>query len=117
MNISLGKFLWPGFGENIRVLEWIFARTDEEADPNNNQKSKVARKTPIGFMPAEGCIDTKGLDISADDLSELFRLDKQFLLTECEQIKAYFDENVNESMPDEIYEEIEALQKRVSAMP
>jgi len=108
-----GKFLWPGFGENIRVLEWIFARTDE----NNNQSEKIARKTPIGLMPAEGCIDTTGLtDVSKADLDELFRLDKQFWLNEANQIKAYFDENVADSTPDEIYEQIEALQQRVAAM-
>lgn len=107
-----GKFLWPGFGENIRVLEWIFARTDE----NNNDTAKIARKTPIGFMPAEGCIDTSGLDINKTDVDELFQLDKQFWLDETNQIKHYFDENVADSTPDEIFEQIEALQKRVAEM-
>ncbi len=48
-----GKFLWPGFGENSRVLEWVFRRCDGEAE---------AVETPIGLLPAEGAIDTEGLD-------------------------------------------------------
>jgi phosphoenolpyruvate carboxykinase (GTP) len=105
-----GKFLWPGFGENIRVLEWIFNRTDE----NNNES--IARKTPIGFMPTDKCIDVEGLDVSKQDLDELFHLDKQFWSDEAAKIKDYFDENVNDSTPDEIYNQIEALQQRISAM-
>ena len=51
-----GKFLWPGFGENSRVLEWIFRRCDGEAD---------AVETPIGLVPAPGALDTEGLDLAA----------------------------------------------------
>ena len=51
-----GKFLWPGFGENSRVLEWVFRRCEGAAD---------AVETPIGLLPAEGAIDTEGLNISA----------------------------------------------------
>ena len=57
-----GKFLWPGFGENSRVLEWVFRRCDGEGE---------AVETPIGLLPAEGEINTEGLDISAEAMEEL----------------------------------------------
>ncbi len=52
-----GKFIWPGFGENSRVLEWVFRRCDGEGE---------TVESPIGLLPAEGEIDTEGLDISDD---------------------------------------------------
>lgn len=67
-------------------------------------------------MPAEGCIDTSNLNISPDDLKELFRLDKKFWLNEAGEIKKYFDENVNDSTPDEVYDQIDGLLNRVSDM-
>ena len=60
-----GQFLWPGFGENSRVLAWIFRRCDEEAE---------AVETPIGRVPAAGAIDTEGLDMSASDLESLLEV-------------------------------------------
>ncbi len=59
---SEGRFLWPGFGENSRVLEWIFRRCDDEAG---------AVETPIGLLPAEGSINVEGLDVSAEAMREL----------------------------------------------
>ena len=61
-----GQFLWPGFGENSRVLAWIFRRCDDEAE---------AVETPIGRVPAAGAIDTEGLDMSAEDLASLLEVD------------------------------------------
>ena len=49
-----GRFLWPGFGENSRVLAWVFRRCDDEAE---------AVETPIGRLPAEGSLETEGLDV------------------------------------------------------
>ncbi len=65
-----GKFLWPGFGENSRVLKWIFDRCDE-------QNGKLAVKTPIGYVPKEGVLDTAGLDVSPQTMKELFKLDPE----------------------------------------
>ena len=59
-----GQFLWPGFGENSRVLAWIFRRCDDEAE---------AVETPIGLVPAAGAIDTEGLDMSARTSSRCWR--------------------------------------------
>jgi phosphoenolpyruvate carboxykinase (GTP) len=58
-----GKFLWPGFGDNIRVLKWIIEQTDES--------TASSRASPIGFLPQDGALDTSSLDISSDALSQL----------------------------------------------
>ena len=57
-----GRFLWPGFGENSRVLAWVFERCDDQAG---------AQETPIGLVPAEGALDTAGLDVTQDDMAKL----------------------------------------------
>jgi len=107
-NNGEGSFIWPGFGENIRVLEWIFKRVDE---PSNSHK--LAIKTPIGYMPTADSFDLDGLNINQETFTELFKLDKQFLLDEVNEIKNYFDENVNESAPNEIYKQLNDYEKRI----
>jgi len=62
-----GRFLWPGFGENSRVLKWICERTDNM----DNMK-----ETAIGFVPKEGALDLKGLNIADEDMGKLFRIEK-----------------------------------------
>jgi phosphoenolpyruvate carboxykinase (GTP) len=109
-NDGQGNFLWPGFGENIRVLEWVFKRTEDEDD------STIAKSSPIGYVPTDSAIDLNGLDIGQEQFEELFKLDKQFLLDEINQIQSYFDENVNESTPAEIYSQIENFRQRVLVM-
>jgi len=100
-----GSFLWPGFGENIRVLEWIFGRVEHN--------DEIAVKTPIGYVPKENSFDLNGLDIKPEEFKELFRLDKQFLLDEVDEIKHYFDENVTDSTPPEVYKQIEQFRQRI----
>jgi phosphoenolpyruvate carboxykinase (GTP) len=98
------EFLWPGFGENIRVIDWIFRRLTGQAS---------ARKTPIGLVPDQtdsdgirgGKINRKLLEISTD-----------FWNQECAAIRKYFEENVNENLPDEIRSELNNLEKRLSQM-
>lgn len=107
-NDGQGSFLWPGFGENIRVLEWIFNRTEGD--------EKIAKSSPIGIVPTNDGIDLDGLDIKKDEFDELFKLDKQFLLEEINQIQKYFDDNVNESTPQEIYKQINDFKQRVTEM-
>ena len=65
-----GRFLWPGFGENSRVLEWVFRRCAGDAD---------AHETPIGLVPAPGDLYTGGLDIPAEDLEEVLTVDPDAL--------------------------------------
>ena len=61
-----GRFLWPGFGENSRVLKWVFDRVDGNSD---------VVETPIGLLPADGALDTSGLDIDTDDLEAILSVD------------------------------------------
>ena len=76
-----GRFLWPGYGENSRVLEWIFERTAGGARPLS---------TPIGNVPAPGAIDTEGLDVSKEDMLELLRVDESEWRDEVPLIRAFY---------------------------
>ncbi|HSP53004.1 MAG TPA: phosphoenolpyruvate carboxykinase domain-containing protein, partial [Cryobacterium sp.] len=76
-----GSFLWPGFGENSRVIEWIVRRIEGFAD---------ARDTPIGHLPVEGGLDLKGLDLSDTDVEQLFAIDQASWLAECDLTEEYF---------------------------
>ncbi|XP_055309816.1 phosphoenolpyruvate carboxykinase [GTP] [Sitodiplosis mosellana] len=98
-----GKFLWPGYGENIRVLEWILKRINNEP---------CYEKTPIGYIPSENSLNTAQLkkDINID---ELFSIPKVFWLKEADDIKQYFDEQVGGDLPAEIAHELNELKKRI----
>ncbi|XP_044519775.1 phosphoenolpyruvate carboxykinase, cytosolic [GTP] [Gracilinanus agilis] len=100
-----GKFLWPGYGENSRVLEWIFNRINGEDN---------AKLTPIGYIPSEDAFNLKGLtDIN---MAELFNISKEFWEKEVEDIEKYFEEQVNTDLPYEIEREVVALKQRISQM-
>ena len=98
-----GKFLWPGFGENSRVLEWVFKRCAGEGG---------AVETPIGILPAEGALATDGLDLSAEDLAKLLEVDVDQWRKEVPQIRAYYD-MLGERMPSELLDEVSSLEKRL----
>ena len=76
-----GSFLWPGFGENSRVLEWIIRRVEGKAD---------AVDTPIGLLPAGKDLNLDGLDLTDSDVEQLFRIDKASWLAECDLTEEYF---------------------------
>jgi phosphoenolpyruvate carboxykinase (GTP) len=76
-----GKFMWPGFGENSRVIEWIFGRCSGEDD---------AVETPIGFLPAPGALDTQGLDIDSDTLAALLAVDPDAWVHEAAAIEEHY---------------------------
>ena len=78
-----GNFLWPGFGENLRVLRWIVDRCENRVG---------ARETPVGYLPNEGDIDTSELDISADTMRELLSIDVEHWRIENEHFADYLDE-------------------------
>ncbi|XP_067005822.1 phosphoenolpyruvate carboxykinase [GTP] isoform X2 [Anabrus simplex] len=103
---SEGKFLWPGFGENSRVLDWILRRIDNE----NN-----AEATPIGYIPAPGALRLDGLEGNID-MDELFSLPKDFWLQEVEDIARYFEEQLGNDLPTPILNELNALRERVQNM-
>ena len=106
---SDGSFLWPGFGENIRILEWIYNRTEEKPCID-------AVSTPVGLLPKQNDINLSNLNLNQEKIDELFKLDKVFWLKEAYEIKDYFDEFVNDSTPSEIYDEINNLIKRLENM-
>ncbi|MCB0725576.1 MAG: phosphoenolpyruvate carboxykinase (GTP) [Ignavibacteriae bacterium] len=97
-----GNFMWPGFGDNIRVLKWITQRVDGRSD---------FTETPIGNLPAEGAIDTTGLDISNETMNKLFTLDKEEGLRESEELADYF-KMFGDRLPKEIQEEANAYRDR-----
>jgi phosphoenolpyruvate carboxykinase (GTP) len=99
-----GKFLWPGFGENARVLAWIFRRLDEDAG---------ARETPIGWVPRPEDIDTTGLELASDKLDALLTVDEDGLRDEVEQIREHL-EKFGERLPAEIRGQFEALESRLA---
>jgi phosphoenolpyruvate carboxykinase (GTP) len=101
-----GDFLWPGFGENGRVLKWIFERCDGTAK---------AVETPIGNLPARGEIDLTGLDdVSQEDLAELLRVDVPGWLSEVRSVTEYY-EIFGERVPAELAAELAALKERLEA--
>lgn len=108
-----GKFMWPGFGENSRVLEWIFNRTDASPCSMAN-----ARDTPVGILPTPESINVNGLDEFSDPaaLEKVFELDQAFWQDEVSAIRKYFDEQVNKDLPKEISKELEMLAQRVGMM-
>jgi len=98
-----GRWLWPGFGENSRVLKWIFERVSGEGK---------AVKTPIGYMPTLDAIDTNGLDVSEDDMRELLKVNREEWLMEVESIRQHYA-NYGEKLPKELHEQLDALEKRL----
>jgi phosphoenolpyruvate carboxykinase (GTP) len=100
-----GKWLWPGFGENSRVLAWIFDRVAGTAG---------AVETPVGLVPAEGGIDTTGLAVAPDDIAELLRVDADEWRAEVPSIEEHFA-RLGERLPVELRDELNALEKRLSA--
>ena len=98
-----GKFLWPGFAENSRVLKWVFERCDGTAG---------AVDTPIGKVPAEGALDTEGLGVDEDDLKDLLDVDIQGWKDEIPLIKEYY-ETFGEKLPNGLKQELADLETRL----
>ena len=101
---SDGRYIWPGFGENSRVLKWIVERLNGRAD---------ADKTPIGHVPTKDALDTKGLDISEADLDTLLTVDPEVWKQEAELIPGFF-ETFGDHLPKELWDEYKALVNRLS---
>jgi len=102
-----GDFLWPGFGENGRVLKWIFERCEGTAK---------AIETPIGNLPGPGGIDLAGLDdVSREDLAELLRVDVEGWLADVHGVREYY-EVFGGRVPRALEEELDALQARLESI-
>lgn len=100
-----GHFLWPGFGENSRVLKWIFERVSG---------SGPAVKTPIGYLPNEEALDISGLSLAPDALKQVLSVDKQEWLQEVEMLKEYF-KIFGSKFPSGLSDELSQLQQRLEA--
>jgi phosphoenolpyruvate carboxykinase (GTP) len=99
-----GSFLWPGFGENIRVLKWILERVTGEGE---------AVDTPIGRVPAAGALDTTGLDIDPAVLADLTTVDRERWRPEAPQIEAHY-ETFGERLPAVLLDQLNDLEKRLA---
>ena len=98
-----GNFAWPGFGDNMRVLQWIISRADDEIG---------AAETALGYEPNTHDIDMEGLDMSMYDMRRLLSVDRDLWLRECEDARAYYDKIGK--VPEELYDELDALEMRLN---
>ena len=98
-----GKFLWPGYGDNIRVLKWIFERAEGTAG---------AVETAIGLLPEKNAIDISGLSGVADKMDDILKVDKAEWLDECELI-AEHQKLFGDRLPKEMAEQFESLKSRL----
>ncbi len=102
-----GRFVWPGYGENARVIKWMFERIDGV---------KQAKETPIGYVPLKEDIDTKGLKIQPQDLHELFDIDISAWKAEAAELKEYFNQ-FGDHLSPQIREEVSNLETRLKEAP
>ena len=98
-----GNFAWPGFGDNMRVLQWIISRADDEIG---------AAETALGYEPNTHDIDMEGLEMSMYDMRRLLSVDRDLWLQECSDARAYY-EKIGK-VPEELYEELDALEMRLN---
>ena len=99
-----GKWLWPGYGDNIRVLEWIFNRCDETVGADSKA---------IGLLPKKEDINTTGIESVAPNLDQLLDVNKELWLAECESIAENYAK-FGDRLPAEIKAQFEALKKRLA---
>ena len=102
---AAGKFLWPGFGDNLRVLEWMLDRCAGRAK---------AVETPIGYLPAPADLNLKGLSISPAALTELLSVDKELWTREAVDIEEYL-EDFGKRVPAQMLSQLAELAHRIRA--
>lgn len=100
-----GKFLWPGFGENLRVLDWIVGRCRDEAE---------AKETPIGYVPAPGDLDMTDLDLPAGVMEKLLSISVDDWADDLKRIEEFFAK-FGDRLPGEIWDEYRALSRRLGS--
>jgi phosphoenolpyruvate carboxykinase (GTP) len=99
-----GSFLWPGFGDNARVLAWIVGRLDGTAD---------AVETPVGLVPAPGALDTTGLDRTEEQVASAVRVDTEEWRAELPLLEAWF-ERFGDTLPPALADELDTLRRRLA---
>ncbi|HEX6475985.1 MAG TPA: phosphoenolpyruvate carboxykinase (GTP) [Acidimicrobiales bacterium] len=102
-----GRWLWPGFGENSRVLEWVFERVSGRGD---------AVETPVGNVPAPDAIDVDGLDVSRADMELLLRVDPEEWRDEVPLIREHFA-RLGDHLPGALTDELDRLERRLERYP
>jgi phosphoenolpyruvate carboxykinase (GTP) len=102
-----GNFMWPGFGENLRVLDWIVRRCRGEGS---------ARQLPIGFLPDPGDIDLSGLDIAPKTMNDLLSVSREDWAQDIRNIEEFF-KPFGDRMPNEMWDEFRALNRRFGLSP
>ncbi|MBE7040693.1 MAG: phosphoenolpyruvate carboxykinase (GTP) [Ruminococcaceae bacterium] len=101
-----GNFMWPGFGDNMRVLNWILDRCEGKVD---------AKETAIGYVPNAGDIDIEGLDdVNADILAELLNVDKDVWTAEAKDIEEFFASTFGDKLPAELAESLNTLKAKLN---
>jgi phosphoenolpyruvate carboxykinase (GTP) len=103
-DLESGRFLWPGFGDNSRVLEWIFRRCDDAVG---------ARDTPIGRVPTPGLLNTDGLDMPEDELEQILAVDAEQWKSEIPPIREFFD-TFGDRLPPAVGAQLDALEERLN---
>ena len=98
-----GNFLWPGFGDNLRVLEWILKRCFDEVD---------AQETPIGYEPYPTDINLEGTDVSLETLTGLLGVDKALWMEDVQNIEEFY-KDFGDKLPPAMREELETLKKNL----
>ena len=100
-----GNFIWPGFGDNMRVLNWILDRCEGKVD---------AKETAIGYVPNDGDIDIEGLDdVTPDTIAELLNVDKDVWSAEANDIEEFFDSTFGDNLPKELRDSLDILKNNV----
>lgn len=98
------EFLWPGFGENVRILEWIFARTEGR---------EKGIESPIGYLPCKQSLNLRGLTLSPKQIDQLLHVESKEWKRECDRVESYF-QKFGARLPKALWEELTQLRKRLS---
>jgi len=99
-----GKYIWPGFGDNSRVLKWIFERCDNSVD---------AVETPIGYMPKSSDLDVKDIKISQENLKTLLSVDKEGWKNDLKELREYY-KIFGKKLPKELKNYLETIEKKLN---
>ena len=100
-----GEFIWPGFSENLRVVEWILKRCFDEVG---------ARETEIGYLPNVEDINLEGVDVSRETLADLLSVDKDLWKEEAAGVRGFYKQ-FGDKLPKELAQELDALEERLNA--
>lgn len=110
------KFLWPGFGDNIRVLDWVLRRVSGNVSSRLksltfNVQDDIAEKTPIGYVPKKGSLNLEG--IPRINWTELMSIPKPYWVEDVDESRHFLESQVGPDLPAEINNELEELEKRI----